>query len=219
MNPKTYTSLGSSIGGNHGKYALNGLASAMIPKVCKECFTLCFSHDNCLKNQDFNLIVEQGKAIAKLKQNITSTVPHFKGIKKWLKKNVDEYYSSFAFSEFKQQQRFLTITYDPRKFSFNELTQPVLLINYLKNVLLDLQNLFKEKPNIIIEYHKTGIPHCHINYTCNSVLEHATLILRLRYYFSESLRNKKCIHDRMANENCYNYMIKANAEYFSIKNL
>lgn len=167
--------------------------------------------------QEFNIIVEDSKAIHKLRKHIKKAVPHFKGIKKWLVEDVDTDFQVHKLDGIKYQYRFLTITFDPRKFTFNELTQPIKLIRYAKNALKDLENLFKGKPIIIVEYHKSGVPHLHINYECEGPLEHATLILRLRYFFSESLKNKSCIHDRMANEGCIQYMKKANTEYFTFK--
>lgn len=195
-----------------------GLASAMvIPTLCKDCGHICISLVDCLRLQEFNIIVEDARAINKLRATIKKAVPHFKGIKKWLIENIDEEYQTAPLMGVTHQYRFLTITFDPRKFTFNELTQPDKLVRYAKNALFDLKNLFKQKPYIIVEYHKSGIPHLHINYECYGPLEHATLILRLKYYFSESLRNKRCIHDRMANETCINYMKKANSEYFTFK--
>ena len=189
----------------------------VIPNLCPDCGHVCVSLTQCLKQQEFNIIVEDARALNKLRSHIKKAVPHFKGIKKWLIESVDEEYQTLPWGDVVHQYRFLTITFDPKKFTFNELTQPIKLITYAKNALRDLKNLFKKKPLIIIEYHKTGIPHLHINYECNSPLEHATLILRLKYFFSESLRNKKCIHDRMANETCINYMKKANDTYFTFK--
>jgi len=187
----------------------------VIAELCKDCGHVCVSLSQCLKQQEFNIIVEDAKALSKLKATIKYAVPHFKGIKKWLIESVDDAYITKPWDGVTHQYRFLTITFDPKKFTFNELTQPDKLIRYAKNALKDLQNLFKDKPLIIIEYHKSGLPHLHINYQCETPLHHATLILRLRYFFSESLKNKRCIHDRMANETCINYMKKANTEYFT----
>lgn len=208
-----------------------GLASAMntekISQVCKDCGHICDSLKTCLKYQEFNVIVENAKQVNKLRTHIKSTVPYFKGIKKWLDNDITPEYETYDFNTLKEegirdvpihQYRFLTITFDPKKFSYNELTQPVKLINYLKNALFSLKNLFKVKPIIIVEYHKSGIPHFHINYTVNGPLEHSTLILRLQYYFSESLRNRKCIHDRVYNTHGLNYMEKSNKTFFTFKN-
>lgn len=192
----------------------------MIPTLCKECYSICTSLNHCLRNQEFNLIVENAKAINKLKKHIKATVPHFKGAKSiWLHKEdiINEYDQLPFLPETVYKYRFLTITFDPRKFSFNELTQPKLLINYALNALFDLRNLFKGKPIIIIEYHKSGIPHFHINYDVEGQLELSTLILRLKYFFSENLRNKICIHDRVFNEYGKNYMRKSNETYFTFK--
>lgn len=189
----------------------------MIPKVCPDCQTVCLSLVECLKQQDFNLIVDDARQIAKLKKHIKSTVPHFKGLKKWLSSN-PEGFGLHDFSEIKEwRSRFLTITFSPKKFSFNELTQPQKLINYALNCIYSLKNLFKDNPYIVVEYHKSGIPHIHLNYSCVSVLEHSTLILRLQYYFAENLRNKKCIHDRMFNDGGINYIQKSNKQYYTFK--
>jgi hypothetical protein len=187
----------------------------MIPRLCQDCGNVCFTHAECLKYQDFNLLVDNAKHIAKLRKHIKTTVPHFKGLKKWLTSNVDKEYIWLPLNIAPLGYRFMTLTFDPKKFSFNELTQPQLLINYVRNCLLDLSNLFKAPPVIIIEYHKSGIPHFHLNYECNGVLEHNTLLLRLRYYLSDSLRNKSSVHDRIANEYCKNYMKKSNEQYFT----
>ena len=170
--------------------------------------------------QDFNLIVEHAKSIANLKKTIQRATPHFKGIKSWLYKDVDDQFENVKFSDSTNYQtRFLTITFDPQKFTFNELTQPLLLTNYLKNSLLDLKTLFKQSPICIIEYHKSGVLHAHINYECNDVLSHTTLLLRLKYYFSATLRNKHAIHDRHFNQGGIQYITKDNQTYFTIKNL
>ncbi len=190
----------------------------MNAKLCPDCFTLCTSHAICLKMQDFNLIVEQAKAIAKLKKTIQKTTPHFKGIKSWLRNEVEDQFENIEFSDSTPiYTRFITITFDPRKFTFNELTQPKLLINYIKNALLDLKNLFKQKPICIIEYMKSGVVHAHVNYECSSVLESTTLLLRLKYFFSDSLRNRNAIHDRYFNEGGNVYLRKSNTHYFTFK--
>jgi len=187
----------------------------MIPTLCRDCGHVCLTHVECLKYQDFNLIVENAKHINKLRKHIKSSVPHFKGVKKWLTQDIDKEYIWLPLHNAQLQYRFMTLTFDPRKFSFNELSQPKLLINYVKNCLYDLRNLFRQEPVIIIEYHKSGIPHFHLNYECVGVLEHNTLLLRLRYFLSENLRNKSSVHDRIANQYCKNYMMKSNDQYFT----
>lgn len=190
----------------------------VVPELCKDCGHVCVSLSQCLKQQEFNILVDDAKALTKLRNHIKYAVPHFKGVKQWLIKEIDGAYITKSFNELSASDfrlRFLTITFDPRKFTFNELTQPIKLINYAKNALYDLKNLFREKPLIIIEYHKSGIPHIHVNYSCATPLEHATLILRLRYFFSESLKNRKCIHDRMFNLGGIIYMKKANETFYT----
>jgi len=201
----------------------------VIPELCKDCGHVCVSLSQCLKQQEFNIIVHDALALNRLKSHIKKAVPHFKGIKKWLIESIDEVYEDKNFDDLFNgksspsqdgmtfRNRFLTITFDPKKFTFNELTQPEKLIRYAKNALNDLKNLFKGKPIIIIEYHKSGIPHIHMNYECASPLEHSTLILRLKYFFSESLRNRNCIHDRVFNNGGIEYMKKANKTYFTFK--
>lgn len=187
----------------------------MNTKQCPDCHSICSSLQDCLKIQEFNIIVEDAKAIAKLKKHITNTVPHFKGIKNWLSLEPEGFQLQSFNDTTEWQYRFLTITFSPKKFTFNELTQPQKLINYALNALKDLQNLFKGKPLIVIEYHKSGIPHVHLNYSTETPLEHSTLQLRLQYYFAESLRNKRCIHDRIFNEGGKQYITKSNSQYYT----
>lgn len=168
--------------------------------------------------QDFQIIVEDAKRMAQLKKHIKLTAPHFKG-KTWM------FYqdTSGLFVERKfdtstnWQYRFMTITCDQIKFTLYQLSQPKLIITYFFNCLYELRNLFKENPIVIIEYHKSGIPHFHINYSVNGPLELATLKLRFRYYFAKDLRNKAAVHDRIFNEGGPQYMQKSNTTYYQFK--
>lgn len=186
--------------------------------LCKDCGHICDSLTNCLKYQDFNVIVENAQAMAKLKKHISVSAPEFKGNNKWFSEELKD---KFVVQKFdistNYQYRFATITFDPKKFTLNQLTQPILLVRYALNAIYDLRYLFKDKPIIVIEYHKSGIPHIHMNYTVNGPMEHATLILRLAYYFAKDLRNKKCIHDRIFNEGGQQYIKKSNTEYYTFK--
>lgn len=166
--------------------------------------------------QDFNIIVENAKTIAALRKHIQVSAPQFKGISKWFDQPLEDKYVIKQFdSSTLFKYRFITITFDPHKFTLNQLTQPVSLIRYALNALYDLRYLFKDNPIIVVEYHKSGIPHLHINYNINTPLEHATLLLRLRYYFSKDLRNKRCIHDRIFNEGGQSYIQKSNQQYYT----
>ena len=168
--------------------------------------------------QDFNIIVENAQAIAKLKKHIKVSAPHFKGNNKWFTQDLSGLFVKRQFDNtIEWQHRFATITFDPKRFTENQLSQPLLLINYGLNAIYDLRNLFKHNPIIIIEYHKSGIPHFHINYSCDTLLEHATLMLRMKYYFAKDLRTKAAIHDRVFNEHGHDYMQKSNTAYYQFK--
>lgn len=192
--------------------------STVTPSLCKDCGHLCLSLNNCLKYQEFNMVVEQAQAMAKLKKSITGSVPHFKGLKKWLKQPTEDFIE-LDFSNNKiHYSKFITLTFDPKKFSLNELTQPTLLDNYIKNCLLDLQNLFKDKTIMLVrEFHKTGIPHYHLLCNFETPLEQNTCILRLRYFLSAKLTNKRSVHLRPANEYAINYISKSNTKYLNFK--
>lgn len=184
---------------------------------CPDCNHNCHSHNECLKMQDFNVIVENAQAIAKLKKHISASVPDFKGSKKMLVTPNNNFQSRMLDWIKDYNYRFITITFDPKKFSFNELTQPDLLHNYVLNVLWELRTLFSHNIILIREFHVSGIPHYHLNYSCGTPLEHASLILRLRYYFASSLKNRKCIHDRVFNEGGKQYMAKSNKSFYEFK--
>lgn len=171
--------------------------------------------------QDFQVIVENAKKMAQIKKHIKITAPHFKGHQIYFTRDISGLFVERKFdTSTNWQYRFMTVTFDPKKF-FNSKTpkivDPLALIKYFFNCIYDLRNLFKENPLIIIEYHKTGIPHFHINYTVNGPLELATLKLRMQYYFSKDLRNKRAIHDRLFNEGGHQYMQKSNVSYYQFK--
>lgn len=187
-------------------------------KLCPDCHHLCTSHAECLKYQDFNIVVENAQAIAKLKKDIKSATPTFKGKnKQWFDKvplfmeDKSKHLSDNAYKQLPEDQygyRFATITFDPKKFSLNELCHPQKLVNYIGNALEDLQSLYT-KCYLTYEVTKLGIVHAHINYSCDSVLTQTTFLLRLKYYFSNHLNNKHAIHDRIFNINGINYMTKS----------
>lgn len=184
--------------------------------LCKDCRHLCRNHAECLKYQDFNIVVDDARAIAKLKRTIKSSCPEYKGKQKeWFNKvplfleDKNKHLSSDQYKQLKEYgYRFTTITFDPKKFSLNELIHPDKLINYIGNALEELKP-FYTKCFLTYELTKMGIVHAHINYSCDSVLTHTTLQLRLKYYFAKHLNNKHAIHDRVFNEYGVNYMIKS----------
>lgn len=192
-----------------------------IGKLCVDCGHICSSLSQCKKYQDFNIIVEHARAMAKLRHYLKQTTPYFRGKSSYFSDVPSGIFEEKCFFQgMKWNTRFCTITFDPKKFSVNELTQPIKLHNYTLNCIADLKHLFSKNIILIREYHKSGVPHYHLNYECASVHEHAHLILRLRYYFSKDLKNKRCIHDRYFNDGGIQYMRKSNESfiYFSIFN-
>lgn len=168
--------------------------------------------------QEFNIILENHKKIMEIKKHIKIAAPLFKGNKKWFKQSFNDNFVEIDFDKSTDYQyRFLTITFDPKKFTFNQLTNPQELINYGLNAIYELRYLFNKNPLIVVEYHKSGIPHFHMNYSVDGPLEHMTLILRLKYYFSKDLRTKHCIHDRIFNDFGIKYIKKSNSKYFTFK--
>lgn len=183
---------------------------------CIECRTYCSSFTECKTMQAFNVIVDNAHAMAQLRKNIKGIIPNFRG--------KSSFFSDIPSGEFVENslnsvvnwnQRFLTITFDPRKFSTNELTQPIKLHNYVLNALWELRFVFCKNIILIREFHKSGIPHYHLNYSCATPLDHACLLLRLKYYFAKDLRNRNCIHDRYFNNGGIEYMKKANYNYWT----
>lgn len=186
--------------------------------ICPDCNHGCTSLAECLRYQDFNLIVENAQAVSKLKKQIGKTCPEYKGKNpNWFKN--EPVLPSMSFDDYKTMPasnfggRFATITFDPKKFSANELTNPKALTNFIANALLDLKP-FYSKCYLVYELTKHGIVHAHINYTCDTVLDHTTFMLRLKYYFAKDLRNKHCIHDRMFNDGGIIYMVKPESKLF-----
>lgn len=185
-----------------------------VSKRCNDCFNLCRSLNECLRLQEFNLVVEQANAISKLKRVIQCT-PTYKGSQKFFEKPPNNVFREREFSESTQYYtRFMTITFDPKKFTFNQLTQPELLKNYVFNAIYNLYKLFKGNIRLIFEYHKSGILHTHLNYEAWDIHCHAHILLRLRYYFSKTLKNKSCIHDRIFNDGGIKYLQKSNKTYY-----
>lgn len=189
------------------------------PKQCPDCRHDCSSHAECLRYQDFNIIVDDARAIAKLKKTIKSSTPEYKGKnKQWFSQvpmfmeDKAKHLSHDAYTKLPAEQygyRFTTITFDPKKFSLEELVSPQKLINFIGNVLEELKP-FYTKMYLTYELTRLGIVHAHINYTCDSVLAHATFQLRLKYYFAKDLRNRHAIHDRIFNSNGIDYMTNKN---------
>ena len=186
--------------------------------LCKDCGHICINLRNCLKLQDFNTIVDNAHAMALLRKNIKNCVPEFRG--------KSSFFSDVPSGRFDEKPinklewfpmlrgRFMTITFDPKKFSPNELSQPSKLHNYILNILWELRFLFSKNIILVREFHKSGIPHYHLNYECKGVMEHATLILRMRYYCANNLNNRHCIHDRPANDGAKEYLTKSAPSYF-----
>jgi hypothetical protein len=165
-------------------------------------------------------LVEHERSIQTLKKYIKKSVNYFSGHKRWLTITPIDQYEERMFTPAGTpwRYRFMTITFDPKKFSFNELTQPHMLDNYVKNVLLNVKELFDGNIILVREYHKSGVPHYHLNYTPLNPDALVHLILRMRYYFSSTLQNRYCIHDRIFNDGGTIYMKKANDSYFQFKN-
>lgn len=196
------------------------ISKGVSANLCKECFTICHSLNECLKMQDFQLIVSNAQAMAKLKKHIKISAPQFTGRSVWFDQNPYPNFIERKFDEStKWLTRFITITFDPRKFTLNQLTQPIRLLNYAFNALNDLKYVFQKNIIAVVEYHKSGVPHLHLNYDVRGPLEHATILLRLRYYFSKDLRNRNAIHDRMFNEGGIKYMQKANQTYLEYRQM
>lgn len=187
------------------------------PTLCKDCRHLCQSHAECLRYQDFNILVDDAQAIAKLKKDIKSAVPEYKGKnKQWFDKvplfmeDKSKHLSYDAYAKLPTTEyggRFATITFDPKKFSLKELIDPQKLINFIGNALEELKP-FYTKCYLTYELTKMGIVHAHINYTCDSLITQTTFILRLKYYFAKDLRNRHAIHDRIFNDGGITYMSK-----------
>lgn len=195
--------------------------------ACPVCLNSCQSLNDCNKKQEWLQILEDAKKLTHLKKWIKTCVPHFKGNSKWLTTDRSTEYKSKLFSITSSgpapdstdvwKYRFLTITFDPKKFSFNEMTQPDKLHNYTLNALLELKVLFDGNIILIREYHKSGVPHYHLNYTpvSSDAIQH--IILRLKYYFAATLNNKHSIHDRIFNAGGYQYITKSTNSYWSFE--
>lgn len=187
---------------------------------CPECNHQCNSLNQCLKFKEFNDVVAQAKRIVALKKYITLSVPHFKGKTKWLNNPIvyQQYVLQSWSSEMQWKYRFMTITFDPKKFSFNELTSPNQLENYILSALNEVKHLLRGNIILVREYHKSGIPHYHMNYDTydSDTLEH--LKLRMKYYFASSLRNTKAVHDRIFNAEGVGYIQKYAKQYYEFIN-
>lgn len=190
----------------------------IMAQICPDCHHICTNHAMCLKYQDFNVILENQKAIAQIKKYIKICAPHFKGNKEWMNLDFRQNFNIVPFDESVQYNyRFMTLTFDPKKFSFNELSQPEKLLNYVFNAIYSLKDLFSTNPIIVVEFHKSGIPHIHMNYSTSGPLQQYSLMLRLKYYLSKDLRNRHAVHDRIFNESGIGYIKKSNNSFYNIK--
>lgn len=195
----------------------------MIPELCKDCGHTCRNHADCLKLQDWNIVIDDARQYAKLRNQIKIRVPDYKGKNPELfsAPKVDSFYNdgnrALTFQQYidlpEHGYRFTTITFDPKKFGFKTLCNPGKCVNFIVNVLEELKPLYT-KCYLIFELHKSGIVHAHINYTCQTTLDWATFQLRLKYYFANDLRNKHAIHDRIFNNIGLNYMVKEDSKLF-----
>lgn len=194
------------------------------PNLCKECLSNCKSFAECKKIQFKNYVQQEQERIKTKAVLNAKGLPNiaFSGKKDYMKPVHNENYKQVQFDENTPWgNRFITITFDPNKFGANFLSQPQTCKNYVFNVLNELKPLF-DKMVFVFETHKSGIIHAHLSYKVKSAdtdvdeaqLELATLKLRLKYYFSKSLKNKKCIHDRIFNEGGKQYMTKTNKSYY-----
>ena len=188
--------------------------------ACPECNHECTSLNVCIKYREFNELVQQARAIIALKKHIKMCIPHFQGKQSWLSYNPKYEYKELLLSDLNPinyNYRFMTLTFDPAKFSYNELTQPVKLHNYMLNALYDIRHLFKGNIILIREYHKTGVPHYHLNYSTHDENTLIHLKLRMQYYLAKSLRNRHAVHDRIFNAGGIEYLKKANDTYFAFE--
>lgn len=194
----------------------------MIPEICKDCGHTCKNHADCLKLQDWNIVIDDARQLARLRQHIKINTPDYKGKNKELMDPKDGTFfsdgnNSLLFTDYLQLPehgyRFTTITFDPKKFGFEFMTNPKKQLNFIINVLELLKPLFT-KCYLIVELHKSKVLHAHINYSCPDLLTWATLQLRLKYYFAYDLRNKHAIHDRIFNQIGLNYMVKDESKLF-----
>lgn len=191
----------------------------VVPTLCKDCNHVCDNLVTCLKYQDFNVLLDNHHAMVKLQKFIKLSVPEFRGKKQFLSEDISgKFEQNNAFHRFNGwRTRFMTITFDPKKFSINELSQPKVLHNYILNSLYELRHLFSKNIILVREYHKSGIPHYHMNYECADIHAHMCLLLRMRYYFAKTLQNRSAIHDRMFNEGGKAYLMKSNDVFISFK--
>lgn len=187
---------------------------------CPDCNHDCNSLNQCIKYREFNELVQQARAIIALKKHIKLCVPHFKGKSTWLNDYSDNYVEKplSDLTPIDYNYRFMTLTFDPAKFSYNELTQPNKLHNYILNALYDIRHLFSNNIILVREYHKSGVPHYHLNYTTHDENTLIHLKLRMQYYLAKSLRNRHAVHDRIFNAGGVGYLKKANTHYYAFKN-
>ena len=183
---------------------------------CTACKTWCVTFNECKLMQGFQQLITDYK---KHKNIGIEYAPVFNGKKQYLTRYNDEF-ERIAFADMQQPYgyRFVTITCDPKKFTFNEISKPDLLYNYLFNVISELKYLFVTNPVIIMEYTKKGVPHFHMTYTCAEPAHSAGVLLRLRYYFASSMQNRYCIHDRIFNNGGKEYLQKYATHFYTLRN-
>ena len=182
---------------------------------CGDCKHECKSLNECHAYQNFNQIVLDAKAIAQIRKSIPKATPDFKGCKAWLK-DLDKFkwqMGTFAGATV-WKYRFMTVTFDPKKFSFKELADIGALTSYVLNAIHSLKDYFDGNVILVREYHKSGVPHFHLNYSCPDQFCQNHVLLRMKYYFQQHLNNKHCIHDRIFNEGGKQYISKVNKQYF-----
>jgi len=182
---------------------------------CGDCHHECKSLTECHKYQNFNQIVLDAKKIAAIRKSIPKAVKDFKGNKKWLTDNaISGAFENKTFTkDTEYKYRFMTITFDPKKFSFKELANFNQLHNYVLNALHSIQDYFAGNILLVREFHKSGLPHYHLNYSCPDQFTQHHVLFRMKYYFQQHLNNKHCIHDRIFNEGGKQYIKKVNMQY------
>jgi len=182
---------------------------------CGDCKQECKNLNECHAYQNFNNMVLDAKKVAAIRKSIPKAVPEFKGSKKWFNDaTVGAQYDTGVFNTTVEwKYRFMTITFDPKKFSFKELAHFDKLHNYVLSALLEIREYFDGNIILVREFHKSGLPHYHLNYSCPDQFTQHHVLFRMKYYFQQHLNNKHCIHDRIFNEGGKQYIKKVNMTY------
>lgn len=181
---------------------------------CPDCNHECKSLVECNNYQKFNNVVLDAKQIARIRKSIPMATKDFKGVKGWLIQDPPLYEVCKFKNDTEWKYRFMTITFDPKKFSFKELCDIHSLTRYTMHALYSIKDYFDGNIILIREYHNSGVPHFHLNYSVPDQFCHNHVLLRMKYYFQQHLNNKHCIHDRIFNEGGKQYMQKANLDYY-----